>query len=154
MTEQIQILPRCLGSISRRSKSTLDNLKSVFNVFRRKLLLGALDPHLQSRTKVLGTVMQHSYFSVILGSLKKQYILFKIFLQFSTKNKWNSKFGETTRGNNKRHTCWYKENVIVTLITTWSQIVIFEFISLAWAGQSTNSIAWKCWLLWKKWILQ
>ena len=29
--------------------------------------------------------MQHSYFSVILGSLKKQCILFKIFLQFPTK---------------------------------------------------------------------
>ena len=63
--------------------------------------MGALDPYQQSRTKVLGTVMQHSYFSVIVGSLKKQCILFKIFLQFSTKNKWNSKFGETTSGNNK-----------------------------------------------------
>ena len=39
--------------------------------------------HLQSWTKVLGAVLQYSYFSVILGSLIKQCILFKIFLQFS-----------------------------------------------------------------------
>ena len=38
---------------------------------------------LQSWTKVLGTVLQYSYFSVILGSLIKQCILFEIFLQFS-----------------------------------------------------------------------
>ena len=38
--------------------------------------------HLQSWTNVLGTVLQCSYFSVILGSLMKQCILFEIFLQF------------------------------------------------------------------------
>ena len=37
---------------------------------------------LQSWTKVLGTVLQYSYFSVISRSLLKQCILFKIFLQF------------------------------------------------------------------------
>ena len=38
---------------------------------------------LQSWTKVLGTVMQYSYFSIILGSLIKQCIVFETFLQFS-----------------------------------------------------------------------
>ena len=37
---------------------------------------------LQSWTKFFGTIMQYSYFSVILGSLIKQFILFEIFLQF------------------------------------------------------------------------
>ena len=39
--------------------------------------------NLQSWTKVLGTVMQYSYFSCHSGSLVKQCILFEIFLQFS-----------------------------------------------------------------------
>jgi len=44
-----------------------------------------LDLVLQSWTKVLGTVLQYSDFSVIspIGSLLKQCILFEIFLQFS-----------------------------------------------------------------------
>ena len=41
MTEQIQILQRLLARmLFQRSKSTLDSLKSVFNVFRTKPLLG------------------------------------------------------------------------------------------------------------------
>ena len=39
--------------------------------------------NLQSWTKVLGTVMQYSYFFCHSGSLVKQCILFEIFLQFS-----------------------------------------------------------------------
>ena len=38
---------------------------------------------LQSWTKILETVAQYSYFSVILDSLVKQFILFEIFSQFS-----------------------------------------------------------------------
>ena len=47
------------------------------------LILTHLLLTLQSWTKVLVTVMQYSYFSVILGSFIKQCILFEIFLQFS-----------------------------------------------------------------------
>ena len=43
MTEQIHILQRHLQFFFYISKSTLDSLKSVFNVFRRKLSLGAPD---------------------------------------------------------------------------------------------------------------
>ena len=44
MTEQIQILRRHLECISRALiKVQLDNLKSVFDVFRRKLSLGVPD---------------------------------------------------------------------------------------------------------------
>ena len=39
--------------------------------------------NLQSWTKVLGTVMQYSYYFCHSGSLVKQFILFEIFLQFS-----------------------------------------------------------------------
>ena len=46
MTEQKQILLRHLECISRYiSKGTLDSLKSVFNVFRRNLSLGAPDSY-------------------------------------------------------------------------------------------------------------
>ena len=38
---------------------------------------------LQSWTKVLGTVLQYSYFLLFLGSLLKQCSVFEIFLQFS-----------------------------------------------------------------------
>ena len=48
----------------------------------------------------------------------------------------------------------WKQQKTHMLMQRKCSIVIFEFISLAWAGQSTNSIAWKCCLLWKKWILQ
>ena len=52
-----------------------------------------LDLVLQSWTKVLGTVLQYSDFSVISLSLLKQCILFEIFLQFSLPHpiqSWNS----------------------------------------------------------------
>ena len=39
--------------------------------------------YLQSWTKVLGTVLQYSYFLLFLGSLLKQCSVFEIFLQFS-----------------------------------------------------------------------
>ena len=52
MTEQIQTLECRLGCISRRSKSTLNSIKSDFNAFRRKPSLGACwDPHFNEGNK-------------------------------------------------------------------------------------------------------
>ena len=65
---------------------------------------------LQSWTKVLGTVLQNSYFSVNLGPLLKQYIIFEIFLQFSLLlhpiQSWNSEKILDTR---VQHCCGLRE---------------------------------------------
>ena len=66
MTEQIQILQRRLECFSRRSKSTLDSQKSVFNAFRRKPSLGAPELMIKPRKgKSLSTLnIDDSCFSV------------------------------------------------------------------------------------------
>ena len=66
MTEQIQILQRRLECFSRRSKSTLDSQKSVFNAFWTKPSLGAPELMIKPRKgKSLSTLnIEDSCFSV------------------------------------------------------------------------------------------
>ena len=57
------------------------HLKLSYLNWKFTLTLGCLNP--QSWTKVLGTVLQYSYFLSCLGSLLQECILFEISLQFS-----------------------------------------------------------------------
>ena len=77
-------LPSCISYLMNYKQKTHQKTTCTFSIImkmsNKKYHLATI-----SWAKVLGTVLQYSYFSVIspIGSLLKQCILFEIFLQFS-----------------------------------------------------------------------